>query len=63
MMDRYIMHMCIADWSDVAWLPSFNEVSIAIFEMPANELHNIKMQDEDRYNKIVHQATCHIYDF
>ena len=42
-MDRYIMHMCIADWSDVAWLPSFNEVSIAIFEMPANELHNIKV--------------------
>jgi len=43
MMDRYIMHMCIADWSDVAWLPSFNEVGIAIFEMSANELHNIKV--------------------
>jgi len=37
------MHMCIADWSDVAWLQSFNEVGNVIFEMSANELHNIKV--------------------
>jgi len=37
------MHMCIADWSDVTWLQSFNEVGSVIFEMSANELHNIKV--------------------
>ncbi|KAF9454623.1 replication factor-a protein, partial [Macrolepiota fuliginosa MF-IS2] len=60
---RYIISMAVADWSGQAWLQGFNDAGIAIFGMTANQLHEIKMQDENRYNTVIHKANCHTFNF
>lgn len=41
---RYIMSLAVADWSGQAWLQGFNDVGVAVFGMPANELVEIKVR-------------------
>ena len=37
------MSLAVADWSGQAWLQGFNDVGLAVFSMPANELVEIKV--------------------
>jgi replication factor A1 len=37
------MSLAVADWSGQAWLQGFNDVGLAVFGMPANELVEIKV--------------------
>ncbi|KAF5358398.1 hypothetical protein D9756_001441 [Leucocoprinus leucothites] len=60
---RYFLSVGVADWSDKAWLRGNNEVGIVIFGMTANQLHDIKMQDENRFDDTIHQASCRTYNF
>lgn len=41
---RYIMSLAVADWSGQAWLQGFNDVGVAVFGMPANELVEIRVR-------------------
>ncbi|KXN92193.1 Replication factor A protein 1 [Leucoagaricus sp. SymC.cos] len=60
---RYIMSVAVTDWSDGAWLQGFNEIGLAIFEMTANGLHAIKMEDENKFDEIIHKANCRTFNF
>ncbi|KAF9469219.1 hypothetical protein BDZ94DRAFT_1207242 [Collybia nuda] len=60
---RYIMSLAVADWSGQAWLQGFNDVGVAVFGMPANELVDIKERDDAKYNIILHKANCKTYNF
>ena len=43
---RYIISLAVADWSGQAWLQGFNDVGVAVFGMPANDLLEIKVCSE-----------------
>lgn len=49
MASRYIMSLAVADWSGQAWLQGFNDVGVAVFGMPANELVEIKVRQHRIY--------------
>ena len=38
------MSLAVADWSGQAWLQGFNDVGLAVFGMPANDLVEIKVR-------------------
>lgn len=40
----YIMSMSVADYTGQAWLQGFNEVGLAVFGMPANQLVELKVR-------------------
>ncbi|KZP17889.1 replication factor-a protein [Athelia psychrophila] len=60
---RYIMTMAVADWSCQAWLHGFNDTGVAVFGMPADELYEIKENDEARFNNILQKSTCGTFNF
>ncbi|THH19467.1 hypothetical protein EW146_g1696 [Bondarzewia mesenterica] len=60
---RYIMSMAVADYTGQAWLQGFNDVGLAVFGMPANDLHEIKERDDTQYNSIMLKSTCHMFNF
>ncbi|KAF7979550.1 hypothetical protein HWV62_41814 [Athelia sp. TMB] len=61
---RYIMTMAVADWSCQAWLHGFNDSGVAVFGMPADELYEIKQEnDEARFNNILQKSTCTTFNF
>ncbi|KAF8623485.1 hypothetical protein AX15_006268 [Amanita polypyramis BW_CC] len=60
---RYIISLAAADWSGQAWLQGFNDVGVAIFGMSADDLVQIKENDEAKYNAILHRANCQTYNF
>ncbi|KAF9013959.1 hypothetical protein BDQ17DRAFT_1341811 [Cyathus striatus] len=60
---RYIISFAVADYSGQAWLQGFNEVGVMVFGMTANELVEIKEQDESKFNVIMHKSTCNTYNF
>ncbi|KAG5645082.1 hypothetical protein DXG03_007173 [Asterophora parasitica] len=60
---RYIMALAVADWSGQAWLQGFNDVGLAVFGMPANDLVEIRDNNESKFNVILHKANCTTYNF
>ncbi|KAF5360931.1 hypothetical protein D9756_004923 [Leucocoprinus leucothites] len=60
---RYIVSMAVADWSGQAWLQAFNDAGVVIFGMSANDLQELKMQDESKYLAAIHKANCKTYNF
>ncbi|KAJ7461513.1 hypothetical protein FB451DRAFT_1562794 [Mycena latifolia] len=51
---RYIMSMACADFSDQAWLQGFND---------ADDLVEMKADDEAEFNNTIQMATCESYNF
>ncbi|ETW86185.1 hypothetical protein HETIRDRAFT_309703 [Heterobasidion irregulare TC 32-1] len=60
---RYIMSMAVADHTGQVWLQGFNDVGVAVFGKTADEVHEIKENDEAAYNDLMLKATCHTYMF
>ncbi|KZT02307.1 replication factor-a protein [Laetiporus sulphureus 93-53] len=58
---RYIVAMAVADYSGQAWLQGFNEVGQTIVDMSADELTNIK--DDEQFNRVMERATGKTYNF
>ncbi|TFY76589.1 hypothetical protein EWM64_g7426 [Hericium alpestre] len=46
-----------------AWLQGFNDVGVAIFGLPADELHDIKERDESQFNTIMQKAQGSTFNF
>ncbi|KAJ7696250.1 hypothetical protein B0H17DRAFT_1198168 [Mycena rosella] len=57
------MSMACADFSDQAWLQSFNDVGELVFGMTADVLHDLKMPDKAEFNNVIQHATCEQYNF
>ncbi|KAG6917933.1 hypothetical protein DXG01_000370 [Tephrocybe rancida] len=60
---RYIMSLAVADYSGQAWLQGFNDVGLAVFGMPANDLVEIKENNDAKFNVILHKANCMTFNF
>ncbi|KXN82854.1 Replication factor A protein 1 [Leucoagaricus sp. SymC.cos] len=60
---RYIVSMAVADWSGQAWLQAFNDPGFVIFGMSANQLQELKLNDDGQYEAAIHKAHCHTYNF
>ncbi|KAI5119936.1 hypothetical protein M0805_002125 [Coniferiporia weirii] len=60
---RYIMSMSVADHTAQAWLQGFNDVGIAVFGMPANQLNELRERDDNAYNAVLAKANCNTYNF
>ncbi|KDQ61103.1 hypothetical protein JAAARDRAFT_124049 [Jaapia argillacea MUCL 33604] len=60
---RYMVSMAVADHTAQAWFQGFNDVGLAVFNMPANDLVEIKERDEAAFNVIMHKAICQTYNF
>ncbi|KAH9928151.1 replication factor-a protein [Fomitopsis serialis] len=60
---RYIFPMACADYSGQAWLQGFNEVGEALFDMPANEIIEIRDRDDIEFTKVVERAVGTAYNF
>lgn len=41
---RYIMSMAVSDYTGQAWLQGFNEVGVAVFDMPADPLVELRVR-------------------
>ncbi|PFH54257.1 hypothetical protein AMATHDRAFT_72762 [Amanita thiersii Skay4041] len=60
---RYNISLAVSDWSSQSWLQGFNDVGLAIFGMPADDLVQIKETDEARFHAILHKANHHTFNF
>ncbi|TDL24921.1 replication factor-A protein 1 [Rickenella mellea] len=60
---RYIMSMSVADHTEQAWFQGFNDVGLAVFGMPANDLVELRERDDAAYNAVMHKATCNTFNF
>jgi len=60
---RYIINMAAADWSGQAWFAGFNDLGEAVFHRSANELIELKNNDEGSFNKVVEEAMCQTFNF
>ncbi|OJA10202.1 hypothetical protein AZE42_05120 [Rhizopogon vesiculosus] len=60
---RYIMSMAVADWSAQAWLQGFNEAGLVVFGKTADEVHEIKENNEAEYNALMAQSTGVTFNF
>ena len=60
---RYIMSLCVADHTGQTWFQGFNEVGVKVLDMTANELMDIKANNEDTFNSILAKATCQTFNF
>lgn len=53
---RYILSAQVSDESGQTWLNVFNETGAAILGMPAEELHRLKLEDEEAFKKVFEKA-------
>ncbi|PCH37707.1 replication factor-a protein, partial [Wolfiporia cocos MD-104 SS10] len=60
---RYVIQMAVADHSGQAWLSGFNDVGEAIFGRPADELINIRDNDDSEYNKAIQGGVGQTFNF
>ncbi|KAI6005784.1 hypothetical protein EDD15DRAFT_2384466 [Pisolithus albus] len=60
---RYILSMAVADWSGQAWLQGFNDAGLAVFDKTADEIMQMKEQNEAQYNAYVAQVVGKTYNF
>ncbi|KIP12317.1 hypothetical protein PHLGIDRAFT_124212 [Phlebiopsis gigantea 11061_1 CR5-6] len=60
---RYIMAMAVADHSGQAWFQGFNDVGNIIFGKSADELMNLKADNENEFTKVLEDAVGTMYNF
>jgi len=59
---RYLVTFCAADHTGQLWLQGFNDVGLAIFEMPANDLKALEEQDKDAHETRVKKVICQTFN-
>jgi replication factor A1 len=60
---RYILQVSVADHTGSMWLSCFDEAGRMIMGMSANELMEIKEEDEKKYTDAMMEATCKTFNF
>ncbi|KAI0784367.1 hypothetical protein C8Q75DRAFT_779893 [Abortiporus biennis] len=60
---RYIISLAVADYSGQLWLQGFNDLGLALFNKPANDVVEAKDRDEAEFNKIMESAIGVTYNF
>lgn len=60
---RYLLGIQVADHTAQAWLQAFNDVATEIIGMNADQLMEIKDNDEAEFQKVIHKAQSKTYNF
>lgn len=60
---RYILSLQVSDESGQTWLNVFNETGVSLLGMPAEELHRLKLDDEEDFKKVFERASLQTYLF
>jgi replication factor A1 len=60
---RYILQVNVADHTGSLWLSCFDDVGRTIVGMSANELMELKEEDESKFMNALHDATCKTFNF
>lgn len=60
---RYLIQLTVNDHSGVMYLSGFNEVGQILLGTSANELIQLQHQEEDKFKKVISDATCRTWDF
>ncbi|GAA5868477.1 hypothetical protein JCM8547_006286 [Rhodosporidiobolus lusitaniae] len=60
---RYILSMCVNDYTSQIWVSGFNEVGQDVFGKSADEMQQLKEDDEPLFNKAVQAALGKTYNF
>ncbi|KAJ3099448.1 Replication factor A protein 1 [Phlyctochytrium planicorne] len=53
---RYVASMCMADHTGQDWFQLFNEQAEALFSKSANEMNNLKEENESKFKEVVKAA-------
>ncbi|KAK4705716.1 replication factor A1, partial [Phenoliferia sp. Uapishka_3] len=59
---RYIMQMCISDYTNQIWISGFNDVGVTVLGKTADEMYQMKEDDEGAFNQVISQAQGKMYD-
>jgi len=60
---RYIISMAVSDHTGQAWLQGFHDVGLAVFNMSADELMEIRNDDAARYPAILAKSSYSTFNF
>lgn len=60
---RYIISMAVSDHTGQAWLQGFHDVGLAVFNMSADELMEIKTNDPAKYPAILAKSSYSTFNF
>jgi len=60
---RYIISMAVSDHTGQAWLQGFHDVGLAVFNMSADELMEIRNDDAARYPSILSKSSYSTFNF
>ncbi|KAI5476412.1 replication factor A1 [Pseudohyphozyma bogoriensis] len=60
---RYILGMCVSDFSGQTWISCFNDTGETIMGKTANEMNMLKEEDEGAYSAAIANATGRMYSF
>ncbi|GAA5841988.1 hypothetical protein JCM11251_001438 [Rhodosporidiobolus azoricus] len=59
---RYILSMCINDYTSQIWVSGFNEVGMDLFGRSADEMHALKEDDDNAFQTALTAALGKTYD-
>jgi replication factor A1 len=60
---RYVLSANVADHTGAVWLSCFDDAGRMIMGMPANDLIEMKEEDEAKYMNAMQEATCKTFNF
>jgi len=60
---RYIISMAVSDHTGQAWLQGFHDVGLAVFNMSADDLMEIKNNDPAKYPTILSKSSYSTFNF
>lgn len=60
---RYMLSMSVADYSGQAWFQGFNEAAEVVFGMTANDLMQLRNNDENSFMAAIAKANCQTFNF
>jgi len=60
---RYVLSLCVSDHTGQLWLSGFNETGLLILGKTADEMQQLKEDDEGAYTATIHAACGKMWNF
>ncbi|KAM0753641.1 replication factor A 1, rfa1 [Meredithblackwellia eburnea MCA 4105] len=60
---RYIMSMCVGDYTNQIWINGFNDVGVQVLGRSADDMQRLREEDESSFTKALSDASGKMYEF
>ncbi|SGZ22739.1 BQ5605_C022g09535 [Microbotryum silenes-dioicae] len=60
---RYIVSIAVNDFTNQIWLSGFNEMGLQLFGRTANEMQQLREENEDEFSIVINKALGTMYNF